>query len=649
MDIWVGLSLIGLCLGCARFVRLPIASAPFFVLSVCISLLYLFAYLGLLVIGTYLILIAGTFLLLAAAQYLPHQRTALTQQYLTPAFCLGVGFIFLLALMLIGTYFSAWDEFTQWGPHAKLLYFNQGFFTAADTTPHKDYPLGGALFYYLFFKVSGYSESRAYLGQMILIVAPLLLLFQNFSWSQWRRLILALVLILTCIWLLHVNVAISNSLYMDGVVGVFVGSALAMYFMNNRSVSSIIWLIPIVFAIMQLKSSLSVFCLLIAGIILLDQTISCLQTGIKQSWRTLSLAVLACGLLLFTAYFSGHSWQHYLTLIKVKPEWKLSIGLDDILRAFNQDTANSTQVLTIHNFWRAVIKKLPIIAVLITLIMFVIKGQQNKSDRVRLSLVHSAMLLGFAAYLFGLLVMYLFSFGAYEGSELASFTRYSSIYLVVWAIVIFANLILVYHDKAILQTLKLEKAAIPLLVIGLVSGLIVKHFIHERPNHQHFINLRQSIKTIVNKVNQSTPASAPIFVVWQNSKGLEHALLSYELLPHRTNDDCSSFGAKYIPGDMWTCHPTHKKFLKLPRRYHYILLAHVDQNFWQNYGRLLLQNPKALKPFLQYQVCKTKDLFNPISENKNPCQPAQETAYLFKIYRFNHLLFLSDMSEKLYK
>ena len=122
------LSLLGYCFLLKRFTKWPIECLPFLAISACIVILYIAAYAHFLPVAANVILIGGLFSLFVLYQ----ARHQLWAEYLTPGFVIPLLFVVLFLLLTHGTHFSQWDEFTHWGPHAKLVLYHNGFIDAAD-------------------------------------------------------------------------------------------------------------------------------------------------------------------------------------------------------------------------------------------------------------------------------------------------------------------------------------------------------------------------------------------------------------------------------------------------------------------------------------------------------------------------------------
>src|SRR3990167_3949232 len=261
------LSLLGYCFLLKRFTKWPIECLPFLAISACIVILYIAAYAHFLPVAANVILIGGLFSLFVLYQ----ARHQLWAEYLTPGFVIPLLFVVLFLLLTHGTHFSQWDEFTHWGPHAKLVLYHNGFIDAADAAVNKTYPLGSALFYYLFSYFTGYSESVAYKAQCIITLAPLSIFVSRFQWHAWKKVFISYGLILIFLFLLKVHVGVVNSLYMDNIVGIYFGMTIVFYLTSSRSRASIYYLIPIIIAFTLLKEKLYPLVWIITALIMVDQ------------------------------------------------------------------------------------------------------------------------------------------------------------------------------------------------------------------------------------------------------------------------------------------------------------------------------------------------------------------------------------------
>ena len=117
-----------------------------------------------------------------------------------------------------------YDEYGHWGIYIREMLALDSFWLADTNSMHPRYPPAAPLWQYLFNVFREPSEGTAYLAQFVLLLTPLLVLWERVTWRQahWLVLLLALgVLALT-----NFGLGIS-SLYVDHVIGAwFIGTIL---------------------------------------------------------------------------------------------------------------------------------------------------------------------------------------------------------------------------------------------------------------------------------------------------------------------------------------------------------------------------------------------------------------------------------------
>ncbi len=625
MTILVCLSLLGYCLALSRVSKWPVEAAPFFVISSMITLLYIFAYCNILKIGADGVLILGGLLLVASPFYLKNHLNHI-EKIIKPGFIVSLLFIILFLWLSSQVHFSGFDEFTQWGPHSKFVFYNNGFISATDITIHKSYPLGGALFQYLFFRVSGFGEGTAYVAQCLLIMAPLSILVQNYQWSNVRKTFIAYFSALLALLLLKVQIGPTDSLYMDSAVGVYFGMSLVAYLSSAKNISNILYLIPVIAAFVLFKQKLMPFVLIISAIILFDQIYYYRSKNIIT--RMFSVALLP-----ITAWLVTQSWHDYLNKINAGIEWKINFSFLTL--------HTLTSKIIIINYIHALRPALLFIILIFLINLISYYCYQLKNKKINLVLINIILLFGFIAYITGLLLLYLFSFTTYEAVHHASMGRYLGIYEIGWALTALYFLI-----NAVKETkfFKFEIVAIISLIIGF-SGLLTIHFMRgKNPEHKlHSIwTLRQPVIQIAEAVKTVTRPDSKIFTIWQASDGLFRGMLVYELTPRKPNLGCTNFGAPHAKQDIWTCNASPENFLKQLRGFDYLLLAYSDNDFWSHY-QSVMPNKQKIKPLIAYQICKGAEFLN---FGQPGCVMRTENAYLFKIVNKNNHIQLINIAKK---
>lgn len=621
MTLLVCFALLGYCFTLTRFSKWPIEFAPFFVISSCIVLLYGLAYVGYLKSGAESILITGGLLFILSPCFLLTDKQSLSTKYFTPGFVISLLFLTLFLSLAYHVHFAGFDEFTQWGPHDKLIDINNGFIQATDAAIHKSYPPAGALFHYLFFRLTGFNEGVAYVAQSLLIMAPLAILVAGFEWSSWKKVFIFYSFLLFVLLVLKVQIGPIDSLYMDSAVGIYFGMSMVAYLKSNKTVSAILYLIPAMIAMTLFKQKLFPLVIMITLIIAIDQLVN-------RDTRNRFSTIVAIMLLPVASYLATLSWHHHLNAMHTKIEWALPLTMTKLHDIFFAPVGSIPHTIII-NYCLALTS-----TGLFLLFIFIINAitARIKKQNMSFFLIHIVLFLGLIGYISGLLLMYLFSFGAYEAIKHASMQRYLDIYYLAWTLVTLYFLFDALHFFKRKYSPVIEYLLVFLFMAGF-AGLLFIHAMRQR-NYYHQLysvwTLRQPTIKIGNAVKKFTDSHAKILTVWQSSDGFLRAMMIYELTPRPPAlHACSAYGSPYTKNDVWTCDISVKKFAAQLSQFDYLLLAYTDQHFWSQYGALF---PTHAKPLVTYSIC-LKKTFN--SFGQPGCIMKNHPAYLFKVIN-NH-------------
>ncbi|OGT65085.1 MAG: hypothetical protein A3J38_03965 [Gammaproteobacteria bacterium RIFCSPHIGHO2_12_FULL_45_9] len=575
-----GMSLLGLCMASTRFLRIPTEVAPFFVVSSSIVFLYIFALLGFLPLGVQAIHIGGFLLggwVLWAATPFALRPQPLTH-YFTPSLTLSLCLTCIAVSVAAFAPLNQWDEFMHWAPHAKFMFLEHSLIQAADVTVHKTYPPGSSLFYLLFYGPDGFRDALCKQAQTILLLTPLFSLWKIPHWRAWPTL-LAYALI-TGIVLGAFNIAIGfTSLYMEGVVGVYLGMMLVIYRQSTDRIRTILWLLPIMMAFTLLRPKMLPFVYLTTGLLMID-------TWFTQSARRTQHMLLLC-LLPLSAIFINASWAQYLHNIQVQREWPLVLAPATFIHSFTHPTLREYTVWH-HFIYNMLWHSLGI--VLLLYLSRVLTRPLTQRDARRFWAMQCSFILGFYAYATSLLILYFYTFPTEEALQLNSFTRYLSIYEIGWSI-----WILSYCFTIRIHTLLM------ILLAGFFLALQV--FIYHHPHNtfrkHNWADWRTTVlMPITEAVRQHTPAHARIQLISQQPGRMYPYILSYDLLPRQVVIRCFRIQA-HPPAAPHICVKTPDALRKTLAHVDYLLIASADATFWQDYGTLF--PPDAEKyPLVQY-------------------------------------------------
>ena len=569
-------------------------------------------------------------------------------------------FCFILSTFSLFVKFGIWDEFTHWAPHAKYIFQNNSLYDEFIDVGHKSYPVGSALFYLFFIKFSNFNEGVIYFSHSLLLLFPLAC-FINPKESIWQKTILKTFILIIFLTIFGVRLGPIGSIYMDQVVAIFFGCTLVYYVNSKKTFGEIFLIVFILIAFLQLKDSLLAFAFLIIGFIAIDQGFLFVQ---KKSNLTLKQILFLLSVLSVFSFLSLKTWEYYLGSINIQRTWNINQNLFEIISITLFPTEEYNKLILnnfIDKFYEPyvipnqvsdnLLKYFPMIKYVLNLSPFQFLINQfililfifslNKKLSINVILHNLFLLFGYILYLYGLLILYNFSFGDYEGPRLASFERYQSIFQIGW---ILFNLNYVFQSK-FFQNLDFSKfllkfSWIPIFIF-IVSLSILKIYIDNFTERGQFRvqELHNRIQIFTQEVQKLTEENSKIKVVWQSSNGLELGIIRYNLIPRFVRG--GSFGIKYNENDVWTNSISKDEFFDDLKQFDYLLLAYTDSNFWSLYGDIFSEVNLNSDILIEYSLCKGE--FAGFHSLSLGCQDSIEKAYLFQIKNENEGISLTSI------
>ncbi len=192
MELLSLIPIIGTALAWRRWQTITAASAILHAVSAILIVLFLGSLLGLLLPVTLLLMIIGTVLAAVEGYRLIRMKIMLP-----------VPFIVLILLCTIfwlihsGSAYFYYDEYSHWGVFLKEMLATNQLWAADTNSMHPRYLPGTSLWQYFFAVYSHNPEGAAYLAQFVLLITPLLVLWERTSWRQvmWHVGILVLVIV----------------------------------------------------------------------------------------------------------------------------------------------------------------------------------------------------------------------------------------------------------------------------------------------------------------------------------------------------------------------------------------------------------------------------------------------------------------------
>ena len=478
--------------------------------------------------------------------------------------------------------FFYWDEFSNWGRMSMETLKTGKLLDHAPITAKPGYPRGAILFQYYIASRLDQSEGAIYFAHFILLFAPLISLFKQ---MRWKHLIWILIILSFAFYIVYRQGVGIFSIYMDSVVGLWFASVMIHYINMQSSLvrtdlyhsfltSSTVLFIPVLFVIPLLKEVGFHFSILSISIILFDQFIFKFILELVKSKKLIPILkqislykTMIIVLLVISPFLSKNLWDIYLEEQKLGKSslQNFSFSVDKVKQAFDPIQSTDIQKLTINKFYHAFISEtvfeyypkqinqnllgltlnfshLDYFLIYSFLFITGIFFHRNKIFKFRLSLLYLALSSAFMIVTLGLLLKYLFHFGEYEGTRLASFHRYLNSYMIAFAAIGFSFLSssLVYSQQTIKQIFlngRLFFALLLVIFLFYTYPVDLRYFYQKREGVH--TQQRERIKPQVQKIHQTIPASAKLYVIDQINYGSSviaakvHLARALELVPIR--------------------------------------------------------------------------------------------------------------------
>jgi hypothetical protein len=573
------------------------SSAPFFGIFTIISFLYIFGLFNSLLFGFYFIFVCSIILTILAIYLTRKEFKWVFAQIFSPSFIIFLFMFTLLGYLSRSWLFSEWDEYSHWGIFAKAMYFENKFPAQVDFViiwPH--YPPGMTIFQYYVTKLAGYSERAVFFAQNIVVLSAAV---ATLGAINWKKSYLAIGSIYFCYWSIYFWGYRINTLYMDGILGVVFGASIVAYYGDEkRDWTAVLKIAPVLFVLPLIKQLGIVFALIIVGIIIFDRIIikGDLNDGIKGFlnkngysrllWTTMTFAI---------PLLSSFSWTIFLRFWRVKG-FPINIQLGTLLNAFSlwaTDAQRNVIFVFMENYQNTKIGFAPYgcVGIVITLIVLTLTFAVFRSDTDFKRGVYFQLILffGFLFYSVILLAVYI----AVNDPQLQSYARYMGTYCLGWSYLIYGMFYSELKNDVFDGALKNPRnAGVTLLFSFLLLAVFALTPLSSMFTPPAPFTPRIEINKRIEKFIPYMKENSRVWIIWQNTSGLEFHITRYLIAPRMVNGFNQSYkwslGEPYYEGDVWTYNITQKEWRAEidNKKYDYILIGRADDKFWQMYGEL---------------------------------------------------------------
>ncbi|MCD7836624.1 MAG: hypothetical protein LUG83_08255 [Lachnospiraceae bacterium] len=382
-----------------------------------------------------------------------------TGRFISNGFYAFLAVYFLFLLVDYNRYFNSWDELSHWGKMVKEMLRLDSFYSeaASDLLVHKDYPPFVSIFQMLWCRlILGYSESGVTMAlhvfEFAVLVPPIADKLCNIkSIGKIKALLYNLILtVIFALIILNFEYSGFNSIYTDLFMPVLYAYIISVI-MDKEQCCSVFGLFSIV---------LGQVCLIISK----QMSI----TFVLLIWLFFTLSII----LYANIGKAGHDFKKILpplcksALVLIAPiivfiSWKLYIVKLGILGQFDLSNISISALWEIikgggtyaqHNVYKDYIDALftltqssgtfnmpyaaaVIVAICILFCMYYF--YKNVMSKKEVLIYLTLFVIGSICYALTMFILYLFCFSEYEMSQLASYQRYMSSYVVSEYIILF--------------------------------------------------------------------------------------------------------------------------------------------------------------------------------------------------------------------
>ncbi|MEM6512333.1 MAG: hypothetical protein AAF660_04930 [Pseudomonadota bacterium] len=220
------LPLLGFSLATQR--RFGLSASLSLMLSVSVWLVVVFVFGLVNLLGPAAIAVWSLGILVLAIE-IPHVLKAMKARQFSPVFVLFPLFCLLFWSVHHSSQLFFYDEYSHWGVFIKDMWALDAFWQADSNTIHPRYLPGTAVWHYAFTVFAPETDASVYLAQFVLLLTPLLVLFDRLEWRQVPWMLAAMAWVVIGLANFGHGVA---SLYVDHLVSTWYAGVLLAVLLN---------------------------------------------------------------------------------------------------------------------------------------------------------------------------------------------------------------------------------------------------------------------------------------------------------------------------------------------------------------------------------------------------------------------------------
>lgn len=595
------LSLAGWATVARSYFFLSWPSSLFIGVQLFIFVLYLSALFDILLPGLLLVEIAGIAFLVF---FLIKKQSRLTLRNSLYALGYTIPFLIFTRAVPKDFKFTMSDEFPSWAANIKTMFAENSLGGISSATRgiadgfYQSYPPFQQLFQYSYLKAQNWSEANVQIAQNILVLTCLLGVVAIISE---KAKFLTFPLWISSIALYYLFGFTFSNLLADGLMAVQFAAAIAISTLDRRDIRIYVMWGIVTFNLILIKPTGFIFALCatvfaLAMLLVNNYSESKRKLDKKQSLQASVMKLVFIAIPPFASYLS---WQIHLRSISKNPGVEgasiSSVGTSEFRERFTLTlssyaknffgslhgpdnlagitlaTPKTVEILHISLF------SILVILGITQLALALFEKPQARRKQVTISFVFICLAI---FYQFFLIFLYLFFFGEYEGVRSAALVRYSSSFILAWAIFVLGRLFLY------LARLKAKTILIPLVTLSIMVATpsIFANDIRKIESNPVKLQARLDVEKITPLVTRYVKPDQKVYFIYQRSDGFEKYIFSYLVLPIYSNWACPSIGNPYYEGDVWTCNLALEEAIK---GYEFLAIGNGDDLFWAKNSKLL--------------------------------------------------------------
>lgn len=494
-------------------------------------------------------------------------------------------FLVITAVLMIFDWnrtFTRWDEFSHWGEMLKEMLRLDKFYciNASVLQVHKEYPPMLQLFELFIIKLFGsYKESSA-IFSLHFIEISLLLSFipENIDVKKKKNILLTFVsmILIFLITLFFDQHGIINSIYNDYFMACLVAYSMLIIILNNKILSNYVYIslmLSLSFLLLTKQIAITLY-----SMIIFFYLFKLIINKEKETIRKNDCIKIFISLIIIPILFML-SWNIYVKQFNIDPQFKLSdIKIQESYKIARGRTGNQTQIKAASNFIGAVkgrnittnnIQLTYINAVLLgMLLIYCISLKYRKSiEKKDLIALLLTLAIGSIGYAFVMFITYIFCFKGIEATNIASYERYMSTYILI-IFYIFSVLLIyfVYKNKDFKMLIIITAFLFIFSSVGRFDDILPRI----RRGYSNMYS--ENADVIRNKIR----GNKKIFIVSQNTSGECQYFTKYYANPIYVN--LKNYSWKNSNYEDY-----YNSIKKSIKKYDYIYFEIIDDDFSKNY------------------------------------------------------------------